>query len=270
MCFDVWTWHWYPFRMVLMWYMNLDHIFRNWREREKRKRRTRYHNAIEWSKRNRSTGRQIFRTELSNRTAQGTCKEQGRERESPVNERKINDRIAENSGRKTVFPISFGISCSWNWQSLALCHTLTFSLSVSSDRHEWFFVQQVTVNWFILWLSSSAFLSLFLSFASLLIADDVAVVIVYDDWLQDIEARSIFHFFAALALSKSTGVLAQSLHYILILWSALTSHILLFFTSQTMCAVFCCHCCCCHIREYRLIFIAIRAPSANLHIHTLL
>lgn len=202
MCFDVWTWHRYSFGMVvLMWYMNLDHIFRNWRE----------------SKGKTNTISQCYRmkqAEQINRTTNilhGTLKQDNTRRETPVNERKINDRITENSGRKTVFPISFGISCSWNWQSLALPHTHTLAHSLSLCRwarigtSDFSFSRLQSIGLFFDF-RRLLFFSRFLSLASLFIADDVAVVIVYDYWLQDIAARSIVHFFFFLARCRRAQV----------------------------------------------------------------
>lgn len=127
-----------------MWYMNLDHIFRDWERKKKR-------NITMLSKKASGTDQPDDKCFARDFKTGQHMKQERKKSSERMNERKINDRITENSGRKTVFPISFGISCSWNWQSLAL----SLSPLVSSDRHDWFSVQQVTVNWFIFFLSLS-------------------------------------------------------------------------------------------------------------------
>lgn len=216
--------------------------------------------------------KQAEQINLTTNISHGTLKQDNTRRETPVNERKINDRITENSGRKTVFPISFGISCSWNWQSLALPHTHTLAHSLSLCQwarigtSDFSFSRLQSIGLFFDF-RRLLFFSRFLSLASLFIADDVAVVIVYDYWLQDIAARSIVHFFFFLARCRRAQVFwhkASASHphplihtdfsYTFVFH--VTEDVLLLFVVDAVA-----------IREYRLIFIAIRAPSANLHTH---
>lgn len=204
--------------------------------------------------------------EQINRTtniSHGTSKQDNTRRETPVNERKINDRITENSGRKTVFPISFGISCSWNWQSLALPHTHTLAHSLSLCRwarigtSDFSFSRLQSIGLFFDFRRLLFFSRLLRCLLLMMLLSSSFTTI--DFRISQLEASFIFSSFS-LVVEEHRCFGIKLWHHILILWSTLTSHILLFFTTQKMCAVVA-------IREYRLIFIAIRAPSANLHTH---